>query len=806
VPIPGNGPDRDGLTSAEAANLLRQYGPNLIGSSRANAWRVLVRQLKSPLLLLLAVTAFISYLVGEHSDAVIIGVILSASIGLGFTNEYQAARAAEALKSRLTHDCTTWRDGRALRIPVTQLVPGDLVEIRLGDIVPADLTIIEATGLECDESMLTGEPVPVDKAFDAAASMGTIVHGGSGRGIVTSTGAGTAFGRIAAGLTNEEPPTSFQRGLTQFSMLLVRIAAVLTGAIFVTNLILHRPVIDAILFSLAIAIGISPQLLPAVVSTSMTRGAHRLARRKVLVKRLVCIEDLGDIETLFTDKTGTLTEGAIAFDHAIDASGVPAGTTLDLGAICTEVTVLATGELAGNALDVALLQATKPPQAKVVDRREFSHELRTTAVAVQLDDGRFERIEKGAPEAIFASADEVDPAIRAASEREMKAGNRVVAVTRAHLSDARVGAAPTTPVSVIGLLVFRDPPKESAGASLARLASLGVEVRIVTGDAAEVAQQLCAQFDLAVDGTLSGEQVDALSDAELTKVIPTTRIFARVSPEQKARIVRLHHEAGNDVAFMGDGVNDALAIHQADVGISVESASDVAKDAADVVLLEKDLGVLADGVIEGRRIFANTAKYILMGTSSNFGNMFSAAAASAFLAFLPMLPSQILLNNLLYDSSQLAIPTDDVDDDQLARPAEWDIAHIRRYMLMIGPLSSIFDFLTFALMLQVFHAGPELFRTGWFVESLATQTLIVFVIRTGRTPFWRSKPSWQLATAVSAVVILGALLPLAPFAQALGFVRLSVPYFLALAGMVVVYALIVDRAKHWATRPLAPVS
>jgi Mg2+-importing ATPase len=767
---------------------------------------VLARQLRSPLLLLLAVTAFLSYLVGERSDAIIIGLILSASVSLGFTNEYRAALAAEALKSRLTHDCTVWREGKAMRIPVTGLVPGDLVEIRLGDIVPADLSIIEATDLACDESMLTGEPLPVEKDVDALASMGTVVHDGSGRGIVTSTGADTAFGRIAAGLADDEPPTAFQRGLTQFSMLLVRIATLLTGAIFVTNLILHRPIIDAILFSLAIAIGISPQLLPAVVSTSMTRGAHRLARRKVLVKRLVCIEDLGDIETLFTDKTGTLTEGSISFDCAIDTSGEPAGSALRLGAICTEVTILATGSLSGNPLDVALLRATPLPPTDIVDRRAFSHGLRTTAVVVRLDDGRFERIEKGAPEAIFASADEVDPGIRAASEREMRAGNRVVAVTRTHLADGAVGAAPTTPVTVVGLLVFRDPPKESAGTSLARLAELGVEVRIVTGDAPQVAQHLCAQFGLAVDGVLDGEQVDALSDRELTKAIPVTRIFARVSPEQKARIVRLHHEAGNDVAFMGDGVNDALAIHQADVGISVESASDVAKDAADVVLLEKDLGVLADGVIEGRRIFANTTKYILMGTSSNFGNMFSAAAASAFLTFLPMLPSQILLNNLLYDASQLAIPTDEVDEDQLARPAEWDIAHIRRYMLMMGPLSSLFDFLTFALMLQVFHAGPAMFRTGWFVESLATQTLIVFVIRTARTPFWRSKPSWQLATAVGSVVVVGALLPLAPFAQALGFVRLGIPYFLALVGMVVVYALIVDRAKRWAIRPLMPSS
>lgn len=792
-----------GLTSSEAANLLRQYGPNVVRSSSANAWRVLLRQLKSPLLLLLAVTAFISYLVGQHSDAIIIGLILSASVGLGFVNEYQAARAADALKARMTRQCMVWRDGAAVQLPVSALVPGDVVEVRLGDIVPADLALLEGAELECDESMLTGEAEPVAKAPGTAGvlSMGTIVHAGWGRATVTTTGAKTVFGGIAAGLSDVEPPTGFQRGLTQFSLLLVRIAALLTVAIFVINLVLARPLIDAILFSLAIAVGISPQLLPAVVSTSMTRGAHNLARKKVLVKRLICIEDLGDIETLFTDKTGTLTEGAIGFDSAIDAPDQPAGTTLGLGAICTDVTVLASGELVGNAIDVALLHAAPAPTATVVDRQAFNHESRTTTVVIQRGDGTFQRISKGAPESVFANA-VVAPAIRTASDEGLRAGKRIVAVSSAIVSSATSDAAEVQPAVLIGLLVFLDPPKASATESLKRLATLGVDVRIVTGDAAEVAEHVCGEVGLSLDGTMTGDQVDALDDAALTRAIPQTRIFARVSPQQKARIVRLHHEAGNDVAFMGDGVNDALAIHQADVGISVESASDVARDAADVVLLEKDLGVLADGVLEGRRIFANTTKYVLMGTSSNFGNMFSAAAASAFLAFLPMLPSQILLNNLLYDTSQLALPTDTVDAEQLARPAEWDIAHIRRYMLMIGPLSSLFDFLTFALMLQVFHAGPAMFRTGWFVESLATQTLIVFVIRTSRTPFWKSRPSKQLLFAVLAIVVIGALLPISPLAATLGFVPLSAPYFLSLLGMVVVYALIVDRAKHWATAKL----
>lgn len=791
-----------GLSSAAAAAALREFGPNVVRRSNANAWRVLLSQVKSPLLLLLAVTAFISYLVGQHSDAVIIGLILTASVGLGFVNEYQAAKAADALKARMTRQCTVWRDGAARQLPVSELVPGDLVEVRLGDIVPADLRLLEAKDLDCDESMLTGEAEPVSKSAGGDLSMGTIVHTGWGRATVTTTGARTAFGAIAAGLGDAQPPTGFQRGLTQFSMLLVRIAAVLTLSIFAINLVLARPLIDAVLFSLAIAVGISPQLLPAVVSTSMTRGAHNLARRKVLVKRLISIEDLGDIETLFTDKTGTLTEGAIAFDHALDGPRLPTGEALRLGAICTDVTVLASGELVGNAIDIALMNAGAAPVAEVVDRQAFRHESRTTTVVIRRADGAYERIVKGAPESVFAGVDVVDPTLRAAAETELRAGKRVVAVSSVLVSAPAVGAPTAAPGTVVGLLVFLDPPKTSATQSLQRLAALGISVHIVTGDAAEVAEHVCAQVGLPLDGTMSGEQVDALDDAALTLAIPRTRIFARVSPQQKARIVRLHHEAGHDVAFMGDGVNDALAIHQADVGISVDSASDVARDAADVVLLEKDLGVLADGVIEGRRIFANTTKYVLMGTSSNFGNMFSAAAASAFLSFLPMLPSQILLNNLLYDSSQLALPTDTVDEEQLARPAEWDIAHIRRYMLMIGPLSSLFDFLTFAIMLQVFHAGPAMFRTGWFVESLATQTLIVFVIRTSRTPFWRSRPSKQLLLAVSAVVIIGALLPLSPLAPSLGFVPLSAPYFLALLGMVVVYALIVDRAKHWATAKL----
>ena len=795
-------PHPPGLTSEEAAERTRRLGPNSVRPARTRVLHILGRQLRSPLLALLAGTALVSHLVGQHTDAVIIGVILVASIGMGFTNEFRAARAADDLRARLAHDCTVWRDGVPLRLPVTTLVPDDVIDLRLGDIVPADAELLEGTDLECDESPLTGESLPVakDLTADRVLRMGSIVRRGSGTALVTRTGADTEFGRIASGLDITEPPTAFQRGLDAFAMLLVRVAGVLTASILAINLVLGRPLIDAVLFSLAIAVGISPQLLPAVVSTSMTRGAHRLARQRVLVKRLVSIEDLGDIQTLFTDKTGTLTEGAVTLDQVIDAPDGAPGSALAIAAACTEVTRLADGSLVGNPLDVALLRAagTGTPDPDIVARRPFSHEHRTTAVVVADGAGGWIRIEKGAPEALLVEGGPLEAACAGA----MASGNRVIAVTTTPIAGPMVDATPLGTTRAVGLLVFRDPPKAGAAASIQRLAQLGVRVCIITGDAAVVAQTVCQELAMPPGATITGDQVAAMSDAALTSAIPTMTVFARVSPEQKARIVRLHRTAGHDVAFLGDGVNDALAIHEADVGISVDTAVDVARDAADVILLEKDLGVLADGVLEGRRIFANTTKYVLMGTSSNFGNMFSAAAASAFLSFLPMLPSQILLNNLLYDSSQLAIPTDRVDDDLIARPAQWDIGRIRRTMLILGPMSSLFDFMTFAVMLQLLHADATLFRTGWFVESLATQTLVVLSIRTIATPCWRSRPGGALLAAVLIVVAVGALLPLTPLAAPLGFTRPGVGFYAVLVLLVITYIALVDRAKHWVGRAL----
>src|SRR6266508_2568141 len=731
----GLGVGQDGLPAGEAARRLARYGPNAVVTHRARLLLVLWHQLRSPLLGLLLAAAAASYFVRERSDAVIIAVIVAPSVGLGFVNEYRAEKAAEALHSQIHHRALAVRGGHPVAVDVTALVPGDIVELRLGDVVPADIRLLQVSGLECDESVLTGESLPVEKdtapvpagtplaELAGCALMGTVVHAGSGRGVVTATGARTEFGRIAAGLGAHQTETQFQVGLRRFSMLLVYVAAALTTSIFVINVVLHRPILDALLFSLAIAVGITPQLLPAVVSMSLAAGSRQMARRKVLVKRLVCIEDLGDIDTLFTDKTGTLTQGRISFMRAVTTDPAAPDAPLRWGLTCTEATVEDGHAVGGNPLDVALWDSPAALGQRAVlagDTRlsvlPFDHERRLVSVLVRDRHGTQTIVTKGAPEAVLQRCRDVPASATAALAAEFAAGNRVVAVATRPAPDlTRLTPADEHDLRLAGLLVFLDPPKPDAAAALARLAGLGITVKIVTGDNPAVAAKVCHDLGLPAGAVLTGTDIDALDDTRLAAAIPTTTGFSRVSPEHKA------------------------------------------------------LDVLADGVVEGRRIFANTIKYVLMGTSSNFGNMFSAAGASLFLTFLPMLPSQILLNNLLYDTSQLAIPTDTVDAEQLRRPSHWDIRFIRRFMLYFGPFSSVFDFATFAVMLWVFHSGPAQFRTGWFVESLATQTLVIFAIRTRRIPFLRSHPSLPLTLAALGVVTAGALLPATPLAHTLGF-------------------------------------
>ncbi len=811
-----------GLSGEEVARRQARYGPNAVSSHKARLLLVIWHQLRSPLLALLLSAAIASYFVGERSDAVIIGVIIGLSVGLGVVNEYRAEKAAEALHSQIHHQTVVIRNGTPTTVDVTTLVPGDLIELRLGDIVPADVRLLDVTGLECDESVLTGESLPVDKdthlvpagtplaELSGCALMGTVVNAGRARGVVVATGARTEFGGIAAGLSTHPLDTEFQVGLRKFSMLLVYVAGALTTSIFVINVLLHKPVIDALLFSLAIAVGITPQLLPAVVSSSLAAGSRRMSRRKVLVKRLVCIEDLGDVDVLFTDKTGTLTQGRIDYTRAVPAGDSSQDAVLRWGLLCTENTAAGGHAVGGNPLDQALWEspAAADERAALADYTRlgvlpFDHERRMVSVLVRDPSGQLTMVTKGAPETVLDRCVDVPAGARDALTAEFAAGNRVVAVAVRPAADPGGPAAPAAPTAqderslhLVGLLVFLDPPKQDAASALRRLARLGIAVKVVTGDNAAVAAKVCRDLGLDAGGALTGADLGGMDDSELSAAITASTVFARVSPQDKARIVRAQRRSGGGVAFLGDGVNDALALHAADVGISVDSATDVAKDAADVILLEKDLDVLADGVTEGRRIFANTIKYVLMGTSSNFGNMFSAAGASLFLKFLPMLPSQILLNNLLYDSSQLAIPTDNVDEEQLRRPSHWDIGFIRRFMIFFGPLSSVFDFMTFAVMLWVFHSGPAEFRSGWFVESLATQTLVIFAIRTRRIPFFRSHPSLPLVLAAVGVVAVGAVLPGTPLAGTLGFQPLPAAFYAALAAMVAGYLALIEIGKR----------
>jgi Mg2+-importing ATPase len=770
------GSSGDGLSSTEARARLERVGPNALRSHSAGAVAVFVGQLRNPFLLLLLGTAVASAFFGERTDAIIIFLISGLSVGLGFVSEYRSARAVEALHSQLRHTIVALREGAAAVVDVTELVPGDVVRVGVGDVVPADLRLLEAEGLECDESVLTGESVPAEKNVEPVTSpesrlelpscafMGTVVRAGSGVGVVVQTGGSAEFGRIATQLGEGQPQTAFQLGLRDFSILLVRFAGALSVTILIVNIALGRSVIQSLLFALSISIGLTPQLLPAIVSVSLSTGARRLAERKVIVKRLVAIEDFGNIEVFFTDKTGTLTEGRIRFAAALDTTGAEDDAVFRDGLLCSDAVLDEHGAVVGGpALDQALWTApgartTGLASYRRLAERPFDYERRIASVLV---DGPGETrmvIVKGAPELVLARCRDVPPKAQSVLDAEFARGSRVVAVaTRNAPGATALSAADEDALELAGFLTFVDPPKADAADAIARLHELGVEVKVITGDNDRVAGKVCGDLALPVRGTLTGTELDALDDAALAAALPQTTVFARVTPEQKSRVINAQRALGSTVGFMGDGVNDAVALHDADVGISVDSATDVAKDAADIVLLEKDLDILATGIGEGRRI---------------------------------------LLNNLLYDTSQLTIPTDHVDEEQLRRPAHWDIAMIRRFMLFFGPISSLFDFGTFAILLLGFDASHTLFRSGWFIESLATQSLAIFAIRTRRVPFFRSRSSTALTASTLVVVAIAFALPFSPLAHTLGFTSLPAGLVVAIVAIVPAYLLVLELAKR----------
>ncbi|HET9985208.1 MAG TPA: magnesium-translocating P-type ATPase [Longimicrobiales bacterium] len=804
-----------GLTSAEAERRLRRAGPNTLDvRPTPSTIRLLVAQFQSPITLLLLAAAATAFALGDRTDTVIIAIIVLASGLLGFWQEHAAGDAVRRLLALVRIHATVLRDGVAREIPAEQVVPGDVVLLAAGAGIPGDGRLLEAHGLFVDEAALTGESFPAEKAPATLAEetplaaracavfAGTHVTSGSGRALVVRTGRATEFGRVAGRLRAHPPETAFEHGVRRFGYLLLEVTLLLTIGIFAVNVYFHRPVLEALLFALALAVGLTPQLLPAIVSVNLARGARRMAERQVVVKRLAAIEDFGSMDVLCSDKTGTLTEGRVRLEAALDVTGAASDRVLRLAA------VNATFESGyANPMDEAI-RARAPDLSGWEKLDEVPYDFGRRRLSV-LARGEGERllVSKGAvagilgicqsaelPDGRIVPVATVAESIQGRCDALGRRGLRTLGVAYRTFDEERpVGPRDEAGMTFVGLLTFLDPPKPGAAEAVQALRRLGVSLKLVTGDNHLVATTIAEGVGLSAAGLVTGTELRRLSDVALVRRAATADVFAEIEPDQKERVVRALRRGGSVVGYIGDGINDAAALHAADVGISVNGAVDVAKEAAAIVLLETDLGVLGEGVREGRRTFANTLKYVFMATSANFGNMASMAGASLFLPFLPLLPTQILLMNLLTDLPEMTIATDAVDPELLEAPRRWDVPFIRRFMLTFGALSSIFDFLTFGALLLVRAAVPE-FRTGWFVESVVSASTIVLVMRT-RRPAFRSRPSRPLLAATVAVVALTALLPFTPLARLFGFVPLPRELLLMVAAIVFVYVLAAEVAK-----------
>ncbi|MEM4413330.1 MAG: magnesium-translocating P-type ATPase [Candidatus Caldarchaeum sp.] len=809
----------DGLTSDEAAARLARTGPNVLGErKRSDIPTLLLRQVTSPLVLLLIAAAVLSFALHDSTDGIIILGIVGVSALLGFWQEHGAARAVEKLLATVAVRASVLRDGRPTEIAVEELVPGDVVLLSAGSRIPADCLLLEGQDLFVDEALLTGESFPVHKGpgtkpadtplarRDNVLFMGTHVVSGSGRALVVHTGRSTEFGAIAARLRLRPAETEFERGVRRFGYLLMETTLVLVIAIFAFNVYLARPVLDSFLFALALAVGLTPQLLPAIISVNLASGARRMAAHSVIVKRLAMIENFGSMDVLCSDKTGTLTEGRVRVHAALDAMGNESERVL------LYAFVNASFQTAfSNPIDSAIRAHRTFSLDGWHKLAEVPYDFERKRLSVLAEhDGHVMLITKGALTNVLdvctvaergdgttVPIGEVRPEIEHRFETLSAEGYRTLGVAQRELkSPETIDRDSEHDMTFLGLLVLEDPPKRGIEATLAALARLGVQLKIITGDNALVAARVGTQIGLLNPKVLTGSEVHALSDDALPVAAAKADIFAEVEPNQKERIIRALRKAGHVVGYMGDGINDAPALHAADVSISVQEAVDVAKEAADIVLLKPDLAVLEAGVREGRRTFANTLKYVFMATSANFGNMFSMAGASLLLPFLPLLPKQILLTNLLTDIPELTIASDRVDTDWIERPRRWDIGFIRRFMLTFGLVSSVFDYLTFGVLLWLLHAGPAEFRTGWFVESVVSATLIVLVVRTHRS-FLRSRPGRALLSATLAVAAATLTIPYTSLGAAFGFVLLP-PLFLGLMGLIILgYVVSAELAKRW---------
>ena len=821
--------DTAGLTNEEAGIRLIKFGENFFCDHQKQAlWLQFLSRFKNPLVILLLVASAISALTGEVTNFVIITIMVMFSVTLDFVQEHRASTAAASLRKTVSVRALTIREGNSIEIPVAEIVPGDLILLSAGDMVPADGLVLEAKDLFVKQALLTGEPYPVEKhpgmpTADAtdlqdatnAVFMGTTVISGSAKIRVVKTGTGTAIGAIADSLIRKPPPSSVEIGTHSFGMLIMRLTILLVLFVLLVNAFMHKPWLESFLFAVALAVGLTPELLPMVVTVTLSRGALLMAKKRVIVKRLASIQNLGSMDVLCTDKTGTLTEAKIRLEQHLDPQGKPSHRVLELAYLNS---FFETG--LKSPLDEAILAHENIDVSawKKIDEVPFDFERRR--VSVLLDNGNDRLlVVKGASEEIIELCTHYEQqgniqqlpldktslaqihAEHIALENE---GFRVLGIAWRQVGQEHSDAVidDETDLVFAGFAGFLDPPKASAGQALAALQDSGVAVKIVTGDSELVTQHVCTELNIPVLGIVMGKDIEQMDDAALRVKVESANLFCRVNPGQKERVILALKGRGHVVGYLGDGINDAPSLYSADVGLSVDSAVDVAKEAADMILLDQDLHVLYDGVMEGRRTFGNIMKYIMMGTSSNFGNMFSMAGAALFLPFLPMLPTQILLNNILYDLSEVPIPLDKVDPEELSRPRIMDMRFIRNFMLVIGPISSAFDFLTFYVMLHVLQANETLFQTGWFVESLSTQVLVIFIIRTRGNPF-KSRAHPVLVATSLTVIAIGAILPLTPLGGYFGFVAPPIEFYAILAAMVLTYLLIVEVAKlsfyywHW---------
>ena len=859
----------DGLDSAEAETRLASVGPNLIAQERRPSLaRELWGRARNPLNALLLCLAAVSYLLGDLGAAVVIVVIVALAVAMAFIQEHRSNDAAAKLRSLVRTTASVKRRGDPpagtqecsngfCEIPIEQLVPGDIVRLSAGDMIPGDLRLLAAKDLFIDQSALTGEAMPFEKwaqpgddnvadPFDTRnlCFMGGSVVSGFATGVIMQTGAKTYFGQLAERITERRTLTSFDQGVNRFTWLMIGFMLVLAPSVFLINGLTKGDWLEALLFALAVAVGLTPELLPMIVTVNLAKGAIAMSKKRVIVKRLNAIQNFGAMDVLCADKTGTLTQNRIALSLHLDMRGEDSERVL-------EYAYLNSHFQSGlkSQLDVAVLRHVEldhdlllQHQYKNIDEIPFDFVRRRLSVVLARDDhgsvfmrrglarmfGRFIGVQspgsgahvlicKGAVEEVLSickfyeldgKVGSLTPGRHAQALAKTRAlnedGLRVVAVAYKEIASPRKSYATgdESSLTLLGFIAFLDPPKDSVGAAMAALNQAGVVVKILTGDNEIVTRKICREVGLEIDHIALGPDIEKLSDAALADLAETVTVFAKVSPEQKARIVGALHSKGHVVGFLGDGINDSLALKAADVGVSVDTAVDIAKELADIILLEKSLLVLQQGVMEGRKVFGNIVKYIKMGASSNFGSMFSVLGASLFLPFLPMLPTQVLTNNLLYDFSQTAIPTDNVDEDYLPVPRKWDIDNIFKFMVFIGPISSIFDYTTFFVMLYVFDGwrNPSLFQTGWFVESLLSQTLIIHIIRTVKIPFLESRASGALIATSVIICAVGVVLPSTPVGEALKFTPLPSLYWSILAVSLLAYAAVTHLVKTWFVR------